>query len=330
MVKKNLVRRAIALCLTVVMLVSLTAGFTSCGDEKSMGPTYMTIGGINVPYDMVYCFVKQELAAYTADELKDENVRAKVRESVINNLIEKHYIVRVIAKELDLGLTEDARANIAATMETYRSYKDYNTMLKEMYATDAVTEELVTVSALDTVVYDFLCEFNENFDDDPEKILADIKTNKWYAAEYLVLEYDGVNHDARKKDMQEAKDAMLGGKSMKDASANIRQYYKDEYYYALDGCFTETIYPEEMENAVEALEIGEVSEVIDTFTSEGYPCLMILRRVAISDDYVDKNFDTVKANYLVRVYEEYRKEKMKDLKVVIADDYKNKDILDIE
>ena len=57
---------------------------------------------------------------------------------------------------------------------------------------------------------------------------------------------------------------------------------------------------------------------------------MLIRRVAISDSYVDKNFDTVKANYLVRVYEEYRKEKMKDLTVVIADDYKNKDILDIE
>ena len=344
MVKKNRIRRVIALLLAVVMLVSVTAVFSSCGDEKSMGPTYMTIGYmedvplegekfvglIDVPYDMVYCFVKQELQAYTAEELKDEAVRDKVRENVINNLIERHYIVRVIAKKLDLGLTEDARANIAAIMESYRSYKDYNAMLKKMYATDAVTEELVTVTELDTVVYDFLCEFNEKFDDAPEKILADIKTGKWYAAEYLVLEYDGVNHDARKKDMQAARDAMLEGKSMKEASALIQKYYKDEYYYALDGCFTETIYPEEMENAVDALEIGEVSEVIDTYTSEGYPCMMILRRVAISDDYVSKNFDTVKANYLVRVYEEYREEMMKDLEVVIADDYKDKDILDIK
>jgi len=38
----------------------------------------------------------------------------------------------------------------------------------------------------------------------------------------------------------------------------------------------------------------------------------------------------VKAYYLVRLYEEYRKEKMKDLEVVIADEYRNNDILDIK
>ena len=331
MVKKNRIRRVIALLLAVVMLVSVTAVFSSCGDEKSMGPTYMTIGGIDVPYDMVYCFVKQELAAYTEEELKDENIRAKARENIINNLIEKHYIVRVIAKELDLGLTEDARANVNATMEAYRAFDDYDSMLNEMFATDAVTEELVTVSELDTVVYDFLCAFDERFDDNPDKILADIaESGKWYAAEYLVLEYDGVNHDARKADMEIVKNEVLGGKSLKEASSRIQQLYKTEYRYALDACFTESIYPEEMENAVKALEIGGVSEVIDTYNSDGYPSLILLRRVAISDDYVEKNFDTVKAYYLVRLYEEYRKEKMKDLEVVIADEYRNNDILDIK
>lgn len=339
MVKKNRFRRVIALALALLMLVSLTTAFASCGSNDSMSPTYMTIGYtddqgfeafVEVPYDMVYCFVKQELAAYSEAELKDENIRAKARENVLNNLIEKHYIVRVIAKELDLGLTEEARENVAATMEAYRAYDDYESMLTQMYATDAVTKELVTVSALDNVVYDFLCEFNERFDDDPEKILADIETGKWYAAEYLVLEYDGVNHDARKKDMQAVKDEVLAGKTLKEASSLVQQLYKSEYHYALDGCFTEAIYPEEMESAVESLDIGGVSEVIDTYTSDGYPCMMILRRVEISNDYVDKNFDTVKANYLVRVYEEYRKEKMQNLEVVIADDYRNDDILDIK
>ena len=320
----------LSMALVLVMLVSFTALFTSCGDDDSMGPIYMTIGDIEVPYDMVYCFVKQELKAYTAEELQNENVRAKVRENVINNLIERHYIVRVIAKELDLGLTENARENIEITMENYRSYADYESMLEEMFATDAVTKELVTVSELDTVVYDFLCDFNERFDDDPQKILADIDAGKWYAAEYLVLKYDGTNHDARKEDLQEMLASMASGTSLKEASSRIQKLYKDEYHYALDGCFTDAIYPEEMENAVKALEIGEVSEVIDTYTADGYPCLMVLRRVAISNDYVDKSFDTIKANYLVRVYEEYRKEKMEGLTVVIADDYKNKDILDIE
>ena len=345
MVKKTMIRRIIALCLAILMLVSLTAVFTSCGDEKSMGPTYMTIGYtkddesegnpfvglIDVPYDMVYCFVKQELAAYSEEELKDENIRAKVRENVINNLIERHYIVHVMAKELDLGLTEDARAYIDSEMKAFRAEKDYEAMLEAMYATDAVTEELVTGSALDTVVYDFLCDFDERFDDDPDKILADIaESGKWYAAEYLVLQYDGINHDARKGDMETVRNEVLGGKGLKDSASWIQKLYKTEYRYALDACFTESIYSEEIENAVKALEIGGVSEVIDTYDAEGFPCLMILRRVAISDNYVDKNFDTVKANYLVRVYEEYRKEKMKDLEVVIADAYKNDDILDIK
>lgn len=339
MVKTNRLRRVIALCLALVMLASLTALFTSCG-EDSMGPTYLTIGYqdeqgfeavVDVPYDMVYCFVKQELAAYSEEELKNEDIRKEIREKIIHNLIERHYIVRVMAKELDLGLTEDAREAVNAQMEDYRARKDYQSMLDAMFATDAVTEELVLGTALDTVVYDFLCDFNERFDDDPDKILADVaESGKWYAAEYLVLQYDNVNHDARKADMEIVKDAVLDGKSLKEASAHIQQLYKTEYRYALDGCFTETIYPEEMEKAVKELEIGGVSVVIDTYDSEGYPCLMLLRRVAISDSYVDKNFDTVKANYLVRVYDEYRNEKMEGLEVVIADAYKDDDLLEIK
>ena len=340
--KQTIIRRTLAFSLAVVMLVLTMANFTACGDEKTMGPTYMTISlakndgtegriEVEVPYDMVYCFVKQELAAYSESELKDENIRAQARENIMNNLIEKHYIVRVIAKELNLGLTADAREGVQATMKKYRAEKDYESMLKQMFATDAVTEELVTVSALDTVVYDFLCDFNDRFDDDPDKILADVaESGKWYAAEYLILQYDGVNHDARKGDMEQVREEVLNGKGLKEAASVIQQLYKTEYHYALDGCFTQAIYPEEMENAVEALEIGGVSEVIDTYDAEGYPCLMLLRRVEISDSYVDKNFDTVKANYLVRVYEELRNEKIQKLEIVIADDYKNKDILDIE
>ena len=51
LVKKNMICRSLSLVLALLTLLSCTFAFTSCGDDRSMGPTYMTIGGIDVPYD---------------------------------------------------------------------------------------------------------------------------------------------------------------------------------------------------------------------------------------------------------------------------------------
>ena len=327
--------RALSLLLVLAMLLSVLT-LASCGEgEDPLGETYMEIKNgenvVTVPYDVVRCFVKQELLAYTEAQLADESIRQLIRQDVVENLVKNHYIVRVMAKDLNLGLTEEAKSNIEQLLKLYRSADDYKLMLEQMYATDAILEEFLIVEALDTIVYDFLCDCDDRFDDSPEIILADIEASEWYAAEFLILSYDDVNHDARTKDMEDVRKTALSGKTLKEASSKIQTYYKDEHSYDLNGCFpSSAIYSDDVMRKVASLKVGEVSEVFDTYTASGSPCIMLIRRVSVTNSYIDKNFDTVKANYLVRVYDDYKNEIIKGLDVTVVDKYKNKDILDIE
>lgn len=290
------------------------------------GKTYLTVGGEKVSYDMVRCTVKQYMSIYTEEELKDEAVRQEIRDMVYEDL-RLRYVVYTVAKEQGVSLTSSQKREIREQMKAYRALDDYKEMLDAMYATDSVMEDLLYIDALDTALYDML-EINGTLKTDNETIDADLATDRWYAAEYAILEYDKSNKDERKKELEAALDGM--GASLKTALTDLSKRYKSDFLFATDGCFTDTIYSDDFEATVKALEVGEVSEIVDTVTASGYACFMVMRRTAIEDKYVDENYDTIVAYYLAREYAEMMTERAEGLEIVIADKYKEFDILDIE
>lgn len=323
-IRMKKVRQILSLCLALLLLSLSLFALSSCGS-----PTVMTIGGAEVSYDMLRSFVKTYLSTYTEEELAQEDVRQEIRDYVMSDL-KKAYAVRALAEELDLKLNSATKDAIEEEMDYYRSIEDYETMLVQMYATDEVFEELVTLTYYDDAVFDMLVSTDSRFASDNDTIDADLESGEWYAAEYVILTVDETNREARREDLEEARQAILNGASMRTATERIYSLYGSEYVYATDGCFTTTIYSEVFEETIRALEIGSLSEIVETTTSDGYPCLMLLRRTKISEEYVDNNYNTIIAYYQAREYATYMEEYTETLDVVFQGKYKDMDILDIE
>lgn len=325
-----MMRRIFSFLLVICLLCSFCL-LTSCGNA-----TYMTIGGQKVSYDVVRSFVHNHLAAYTEEELRDEALRDEIRERVFYDL-RMTFVIPAVAEELDVKLTSSAKSAIKEQLEFYQSLgDDYELLLEAQNATEEVFKKLLEISAYDDLVFDAITdgaalgEEGDRFSATNEIIEADLNNGDWYAAEYIVLEYDDVNKSARKEAMEKARVAILSGSSFKDASADLKKLYVSESVVATDAAFTLLEYTEDFENAVKALEIGGLSEIIDTYTSEGASCFMLIRRIEVSRTYIEEEFDTIISKYLTREYAQYMTDRAEALEIVIVKKYRESDILDIE
>lgn len=323
-------RRTVSVLLALCLLVSLFT-LTSCGSA-----TYLTVGGEKVSYDFVKSFVHNHLASYTEEELRDEALRDEIREKVYHDL-KMTFVVLVLADELNVKLTSDAKAAMKEELQYYQSLgESYEILLAQQNATEAVFKKLLEISAYENLVFDAITDgaalgdAGERFSATNELIEADLKKGDWYAAEYLVLEYDDVNKPARKEAVEKAKSALLSGSSFKDATTDIKKLYVSESVVATDAAFTSLEYTEDFENAVKALEVGGVSEILDTYTAEGASCFMLVRRIELSRTYIEEKFDTIISKYLAREYANYMTERAESLEIVTVKKYRDSDILCIE
>ncbi len=323
------IQKFISLLLSVLMFLSLFS-LTACSKSE----TYMTVGNQEVSYDFVKRYVKLYTEGIKPEELQDETRRQEIRDAVLRD-IKMVYVILHVAEELSLVLPSDTEDGIEEILDMMNEDKDnFKKMLEQQYATEEVFETLLYVDAYDDIVFDALTEGGmggDRFSATNDIIDADLKKGDWYAADFVTLYIDGANTEARKKDLEKAKEALASGKTLKEATADLKKLYGSECLLTQDGCFTSTIYNEDVDKAVKSLKVGEVSEIIETYsTSDGSDCLMILRRNAISDSYVDEKYNTIISQYLTREYAAYMKERAEDLTVTVLDKFKDQDILDIE
>ena len=325
-------RRIISLLLAVLTLFSLVT-LTSCGTS-----TYMTVGGQKVSYDFVKSFVHTHLSVYTEEELEDESLREEIRERVMNDL-RMTFVILVVADELGVKLSSAEKSAIKEEFEYFESLGDYyDQLLEGQNATSAVFKKLLEISAYDDLVFDAITEGAALGDEETDRfsgaydiVLNDFENGPWYAAEFVLLQYDDVNKSARKESIESVRAAILAGETFDDASSAMKKKYASETVVAKEYAFTELEYTEEFETAVKALEVGGVSEVIETYTSEGNPCFMVIRRNTLDKSYIyDKYFDEVTSKYLTREYAKYMMDRAESLKVVIVKKYRDEDILDIK
>ncbi len=322
--KRSFFKRSLSLLSLLLLLVSMLFAGTSCSSG-----TYLKVGEAEVSYDVLRCFVKQALSGYSEEELADEALRDEIRSEVLTN-IKSIYASRAIAREFGIKLDRTGKQEIKLLLASYKDLDGYDEMLEEMFATDEVIEELEICTYYDNLVYDYLCENHSDFSDDPTVVDADLDGDRWYAAEFVILLYDDTNYYARKEDLEEAREAILAGAGLKAGTATVATLYGNEYSYAIDGCFTDTIYTETVEKAVKELAVGETSEVLTTVTSNGYACLMLVTRSKVSREYVEANYDTVTAYYLARVYADYMEARVEELEIIFANRYSESDILNIK
>lgn len=319
-------KKLVCLILLLSLLLALPATLSSCAEKREV---FMTLDGIDVPYDMVRYFVMSYKAEYTSEELSDPKVIDQIE---INSLasIKEFYAYKKLARELSITLSSEDKKAIRDTIKEMKAYydsdKEYNKDQEKYFASDAVIRDIVETELLCDKIYDRLTigATDDRFKSDNETIDNDLKTDKWFSFEYMYLTFTDENKEERETFMKSARADVASGINMQTICNDNTKLYLSDITYAIDGCFTTTIYNEIYEEKVAELEIGETSEV---FTYGNSFC--IIRRLSISDDYVSKNYNSIIAQYLAREFFNYVAEIADSLTPVMAEKYEGMRVTDI-
>ena len=315
------IKRALALLLAVMFVIPTFVSITSCSQKSE---TFMTVGGFDVSYDMVRYFVMNYKTGYTEEELKDPEILKQIETNALAS-IKELYTYKALCEKYNVKLSSDDKSAIKTQIKTlkksYESTEAFEKDLEANFVTEAVYKEIIEIETLCDKLYDRITEnaTDDRFKSDTETIDADLATDKWFAVEYMYLLFTEETKDSREEFMKSARADIAGGVIMSKLCENNKAPYGDNLVYAIDECFTESIYNETIENAVKKLKIGETSDVIE-YNSGAW---LIVRRIEISDEYVEENYDTIIAQYLSREFFNYVTEESEKLTVEIAEKFEN-------
>lgn len=325
--KKGIGKKTAILSVTVLLLAALILSLFLWNARRNV----LTVEGQKVSYDMVRHFVKSRLAGASQEELADASARDKLRQEIYAT-IAKSYATRVVAAEMNVTLSSSQKADLREEVEMAKQLENFDGLMEALYANESVYRELAEMAYYENAVFDALTSnaMGGRFASDNDTIDRDLAAGDWYGAEFVLFTYTEATKEARRAKIQEFRDAVAAGTAFTSAAEPLRKGYGSDFSCLIDGCFTSTIYAEDFEKLVKSLEINELSEVTDSFTSGGSPCFVVVRRIAVTDEYVDQNYDTIIASYLSREYYEYMNERADALKPELTWYYKGMDILDIE
>ena len=309
--------RIIALVLAVLMMLPV---LVSC----SSSPTAMTVGSYKVSYDMLRylgnnAYVNRKLAEL--QQKLTDNTNASLRELAAYYLLAKEHKIKLSSEQ-----KKEIDEQVKALRDGYNSEKDYEADMKKNFITEEVYREIITVQAYCDGLYEYLTdEVTGIFKHDDATIMGDIEAGNFFSAEYIYVNYGEKDRESRKKFAEDIQKRISKGEEM----AIVYAEYENEYLLSADyvtlGAFTYHEQNEYFEEAVVSLEIGECSEVI-----EKENMFLIVKRRALSDEYIDKNFNSIIASYLSREFFDHVEEYSKALEIKMKGKYKELKYWEIE
>ncbi len=295
--------RILSLFLSLVLLFSTLPILASCSNGGKR--TVMTIGDYKVSYDMLRYFAMNYINNYEGLTEKDfeesEELQKKLYDNVITSLSEIASYA-LLAKKHKISLTKDEKKAIKeefkAAKEAYGSDDAYKKDLEANFMTEDVYLEIMRVEALCDKLYDYLTSPGVGmFKSDNETIDADIEAGNFFSAEYSVIYYTSKNKDERKQFMQQMLDEAKAGAKLRELCDDGYVTYGEELAYEYYSAFTYREKTEIFEETVKSLGVGNYSDVVDTGNS-----FLVVHRLALSSEYVDKNYNTIIAKYLSREF----------------------------
>ena len=326
-------KKTISLLLTIITLSTL---FASCGDKKIKLPkpendkTVFTLGGEKIKYDYVryvYLNTKADME-YGEDESYWENDPEAFNELKASTLdtIARNRAIELLAKRYKIELTESEKQAVNDTLEELREDEStWDEAKKENYLTDYSFAYVQRFSVLWGKIYDYVTSPESGvIESDDKTIMADIPVN-FRNIKYVYIKYDGSDKEAKKALADEVLEKANSGESFVEL---IKEYGEDTtmanyidigYYYTLG------MIDEKVEKAVEELDFGEISPIIDVKTG-----FFIVKRETIDLDYAEKNIATFADYYVARRFNEMVDEIKNDMEMEFSDFWNNLKLDDIK
>ena len=343
---------AIKILSAVFACVMICTSLSACGDPlkstEEEKQTVMKVGDYEVPYEFYRYFVLNYKKQITKNEDDwNDSKKAAEMEAEIEKLVESSlrdfYAVLALATEFGVD-RENATVNAAidaelkATKNGYENDSDYAAALAEGYMNHSTYELIQTNAICSEELYykmmndgaikadeEYLKEFiyGDGFIRIKQILVVGESSNTVYDGTVFVPEESHTDEEAAaiaELAMNKAKAGEDFDKLVADYGESFHMFSNTDGYYICEG------YWDDVNNdAVFALEIGEVSDVIES--QQGYS---VFKRFEKEDDYIESHYNELRDIYTESQYSLAIEEKAEAFEITKTELYDTISIKDMK
>ena len=288
-----------ALFFAVVLTLSAAGCQDRLASTKEESATVLTIDGIEVPYEQLRYVVRNYMAVLGDGSFWTEEKAAELSEEVFRecfDILKEQYAVVALAKEYgiskeDAGIKDRVDAYMETVIADFGSEEAYLDALKAGNMTDAVYRFFLTVTVLEEELF-YAMQSAGAIETDSAVLTAIVKGDEFVRVKHILISNDA--GDVASENRQKAEEAHRRALAGEDFDALVTEFGEDLYMFEnTDGYYLcRGLWYHAFEDAAFALEVGEISDLIET--PAGYS---ILLRCEKEDTYIDSHLATLFEDY---------------------------------
>ena len=300
-------KRIASVVLAAVMAAACLSSCTVLSSTDRERECVLTVGEYEVPYELYY-YITENLRNTISDE---DEIRAECEKT-----LKDIYAVFAVAEDYGIEFDDEYIASIADdaamfAIEDCGGKKEYKKALAENHMNDSVYRFLERYSATAAELLSAITDSNE-FPSDTKGIEALAKGDEFICVKQILVvgeggtaSVDDTYFQTKEPHTDEealaiAKKALKRAQAGEDFDSLVNEYGESLYMFNnTDGYYVcRGMWEKVNEDAVFGLEVGEISEVVES--ESGYSVFL---RCETSDAYIEDHIDDIAESYYKAQYE---------------------------
>lgn len=316
---KRIVSTVLAICFAVTLLTSCGAPGAFSSNKK----TVMKIADRKVTYDeyrwfYYNCMIDMEANAkadgsYGELDFSNADTLSELKSNT-EAALRKYYAIIYLCDKYGVEMSNDDEKEMNAYIKEYvasfDSKDDYKSELQKRRMTGDVFRDQYAQYYYNLALCELLTSgYDGVIAVDEQTVRADITENFYHYKQIFIPFVEGSDYAEDKKLAEEAYKRLTGGEDFDTVenyvySARTSAFSKNSISHVTDIYATAGEKINMVESTALALEIGEISKVFWAENGE-YRGHLIIKRLPIEEEDVDKSFDTLIVQSTTRRYNEY-------------------------